>query len=110
MKNPWISNAIVICRSANFAYLISVVDVDECTATPPKCAGAGQRCTNFPGAYRCSCVSPRQQLNDDESACIGMYGALALTIKLALCAYGFKDELSYSFHMPDFFRCPLNEL
>jgi hypothetical protein len=94
MKNPCISNAILICRSANFSYLISVVDVDECTATPPKCAGAGQRCTNFPGAYRCSCVSPRQQLNDDESACIGMYGALNNTI--ALCAYGFKDELSYT--------------
>ena len=95
MKNPWISNAILICRSANFSYLISVVDVDECTVTPPKCAGAGQRCTNFPGAYRCHCVSPRQQLNDDESACIGMYGARLL---------------SYSFHIPDFFMCPLNEL
>ena len=50
--------------------------INECAATPPKCAAPGQRCTNNDGSYRCSCISPRQQLNEDESACIGMYTIL----------------------------------
>ncbi|CAB4012177.1 fibulin-2 isoform X3, partial [Paramuricea clavata] len=57
-------------------------DVNECTATPPKCSGTGQSCTNFPGAYRCNCISPRQQLNAVGSECIDVVASVQGGIKI----------------------------
>ncbi|CAB4017304.1 fibrillin-2-like isoform X48 [Paramuricea clavata] len=64
-----------LCKKGFGGNGIQCDDIDECTdPTPPlRCRGLGQGCTNYPGAYRCSCISPRQQLTDDQSACVGMY-------------------------------------
>ncbi|XP_028415959.1 fibrillin-1-like [Dendronephthya gigantea] len=49
-------------------------DIDECTGPSQRCTGAGQSCTNFPGAYRCHCISPRQQIID--GACFDIQASI----------------------------------
>ncbi|CAB4034719.1 mucin isoform X1, partial [Paramuricea clavata] len=57
-------------------------DINECTATPPKCTGEDKRCVNYPGAYRCNCISPRQQLTKDGSACINVSASVRGKIQI----------------------------
>ncbi|XP_028390636.1 matrilin-2-like, partial [Dendronephthya gigantea] len=41
-------------------------DIDECRDQPQKCTGAGESCTNYPGRYRCGCISSGQQFIDNK--------------------------------------------
>jgi hypothetical protein len=66
-----------------FLWGVSIEDVNECTVqgTTRKCIGEDKRCRNYPGTYRCNCISPGQQLDGSESTCIGMYiGTFTLII------------------------------
>ncbi|CAB4010958.1 fibrillin-2-like isoform X48, partial [Paramuricea clavata] len=76
-------------------------DIDECTdLTPPlRCRGVGQGCTNYPGGYRCNCISPGQQLTDDESGCVdvmaAVQGQILITNQVFLADYNDPRSAAY---------------
>ncbi|XP_028406421.1 fibrillin-3-like [Dendronephthya gigantea] len=72
-------------------------DINECVAAPRKCSGAGQECFNFPGAFRCNCFSPRQQIIDGECTDIqaSVEGQFVIINRVYKPAYNDTQSLEY---------------
>jgi hypothetical protein len=81
LPNIWeFSLEINILR--NLKYVLSwytlyfVVDVNECSSST-RCNAVTQRCTNYPGTYRCYCNSPRQMITA-SGTCTSEYNDLSV--------------------------------
>ncbi|XP_028414303.1 fibrillin-2-like [Dendronephthya gigantea] len=72
-------------------------DINECVGASRKCSGAGQECFNFPGAYRCNCISPGQQIIDGECTDIqaSVEGQFVIINRVFIPAYNDTQSLEY---------------
>ncbi|XP_028416436.1 fibrillin-2-like [Dendronephthya gigantea] len=72
-------------------------DINECVGKSRKCSGAGQECFNFPGAYRCNCISPRQQIIDGECTDIqaSVEGQFVIINLVYIPAYNDPQSVEY---------------
>ncbi|XP_028390643.1 uncharacterized protein LOC114515559 [Dendronephthya gigantea] len=72
-------------------------DIDECTERSKKCTGAGELCTNYPGGYRCGCISPGQQYIDNKCTDIqaSVQGEFRIINRQYIPAFNNKNSAEY---------------
>ncbi|XP_028390639.1 matrilin-2-like [Dendronephthya gigantea] len=83
-------------------------DIDECRDQPQKCTGAGESCTNYPGRYRCGCISSGQQFIDNKCTDIqaSVQGEFRIINRKYIPAFNNKNSAEYF----EFTEMLINEL
>ncbi|XP_028415949.1 uncharacterized protein LOC114539510 [Dendronephthya gigantea] len=95
-----LGNDYVLAKSSdgkNFSPSLGnvVVDINECSRNPAIC-GDGQKCENYPGTYRCYCISPGKYLVGETCNGILSYeGGFVIINRNYTPMYNDKNSIEY---------------